>query len=200
MMVAEIKMSFISKVFPLRLRRSNPSTPTREERLVIQSLFLFIACPRASSRQSIRLIALPICHKSMHRQNKTPDNKSIIRGSLYSKPGSNRHGHYWPQDFKSGVSTYSTIRATAFLSVRHGKSSKIISMCIHLIYIFRNLFYFRGVKPLNFFVSPKPGEVSFGISAGVALNEFDGLIARNLAVEVVKHLAVANRLQRVQMP
>ena len=31
---------------------------------------------------------------------------------LYSKPGSNRHGHYCPQDFKSGVSTYSTIRAT----------------------------------------------------------------------------------------
>ena len=30
----------------------------------------------------------------------------------YSKPGSNRHGHYCPQDFKSGVSTYSTIRAT----------------------------------------------------------------------------------------
>ena len=42
MMVAEIKMSFISKVFPLRLRRSNPSTPTREERLESQSLFLFI--------------------------------------------------------------------------------------------------------------------------------------------------------------
>ena len=32
--------------------------------------------------------------------------------SKYSEPGSNRYGHYCPQDFKSGVSTYSTIRAT----------------------------------------------------------------------------------------
>ncbi len=32
--------------------------------------------------------------------------------SRYSEPGSNRYGHYCPQDFKSGVSTYSTIRAT----------------------------------------------------------------------------------------
>ena len=38
----------------------------------------------------------------------------IISALWYSKPGSNRHGHYWPQDFKSGVSTYSTIRATAY--------------------------------------------------------------------------------------
>ena len=30
----------------------------------------------------------------------------------YPEPGSNRHGHYWPQDFKSGVSTDSTIRAS----------------------------------------------------------------------------------------
>ena len=29
----------------------------------------------------------------------------------YSERESNPHGHYWPQDFKSGVSTYSTIRA-----------------------------------------------------------------------------------------
>ena len=29
----------------------------------------------------------------------------------YPEPGSNRHGHCWPQDFKSGVSTDSTIRA-----------------------------------------------------------------------------------------
>ncbi len=31
--------------------------------------------------------------------------------SKYSERESNPHGHYWPQDFKSGVSTYSTIRA-----------------------------------------------------------------------------------------
>ena len=42
----------------------------------------------------------------------TQKNNAII--FQYSEPGSNRHGHYWPQDFKSGVSTYSTIRAAAF--------------------------------------------------------------------------------------
>ncbi len=30
---------------------------------------------------------------------------------VYPKPGSNRYGPFGPQDFKSGVSTYSTIRA-----------------------------------------------------------------------------------------
>jgi hypothetical protein len=30
---------------------------------------------------------------------------------LYLGPGSNRHGHYCPQDFKSGVSTNSTTEA-----------------------------------------------------------------------------------------
>ncbi len=36
-----------------------------------------------------------------------------MKGELlkYSERESNPHGHYWPQDFKSGVSTYSTIRA-----------------------------------------------------------------------------------------
>ena len=34
---------------------------------------------------------------------------------VYSEPGSNRYGHFCPQDFKSGVSTYSTIRATQSL-------------------------------------------------------------------------------------
>ena len=37
---------------------------------------------------------------------------TTYRVLLYSEPGSNRYGHYCPQDFKSGVSTYSTIRAT----------------------------------------------------------------------------------------
>ena len=48
-----------------------------------------------------------------------PENKNrlirmyqqIKRFSWYPEPGSNRHGHCWPQDFKSGVSTDSTIRA-----------------------------------------------------------------------------------------
>ena len=51
-----------------------------------------------------------------------PENKNrliriyqqIKRFYWYPEPGSNRHGHYWPQDFKSGVSTDSTIRAASF--------------------------------------------------------------------------------------
>ena len=37
--------------------------------------------------------------------------QQIKRFYWYPEPGSNRHGHCWPQDFKSGVSTDSTIRA-----------------------------------------------------------------------------------------
>lgn len=37
--------------------------------------------------------------------------QQIRRFYWYPEPGSNRHGHCWPQDFKSGVSTDSTIRA-----------------------------------------------------------------------------------------
>lgn len=40
--------------------------------------------------------------------------QQIKRFLQYPEPGSNRHGHYWPQDFKSGVSTDSTIRAHSF--------------------------------------------------------------------------------------
>lgn len=42
----------------------------------------------------------------------------------YPEPGSNRHDHFWSQDFKSGVSTYSTIRATAFQSKSTAKVAK----------------------------------------------------------------------------
>ncbi len=49
---------------------------------------------------------------------KIPVNQSISRDFWYPEPGSNRHGHCCPQDFKSGVSTDSTIRA-------HQKSRKI---------------------------------------------------------------------------
>ena len=41
----------------------------------------------------------------------------------YSERESNPHGHCWPQDFKSGVSTYSTIRAAVF-GKRRDKSNK----------------------------------------------------------------------------
>lgn len=49
--------------------------------------------------------------------------QQIKRFLQYPEPGSNRHGHYWPQDFKSGVSTYSTIRAAVF-GKRRDKSNK----------------------------------------------------------------------------
>ena len=39
----------------------------------------------------------------------------------YPKPGSNRYGPFGPQDFKSGVSTYSTIRATHILLAERTK-------------------------------------------------------------------------------
>ena len=34
---------------------------------------------------------------------------------VYPEPESNRHGHFWPLDFKSSASTYSAIRAGADL-------------------------------------------------------------------------------------
>ncbi len=36
----------------------------------------------------------------------------MFEGLWYSERESNPHGHYWPQDFKSGVSTNFTIRAS----------------------------------------------------------------------------------------
>ena len=49
-----------------------------------------------------------------HQQKRPPTTE---RSFQYSKPGSNRHGHCCPQDFKSGVSTYSTIRAAVVLDI-----------------------------------------------------------------------------------
>ncbi len=43
---------------------------------------------------------------------RTPQNQMIKRGSLYSKRDLNPHDHHWSKDFKSFVSTDSTIRAT----------------------------------------------------------------------------------------
>ncbi len=48
---------------------------------------------------------------------------------LYSERESNPHGHCWPQDFKSGVSTYSTIRAT---DTRHKSIYFISNMQINM--------------------------------------------------------------------
>ena len=57
-----------------------------------------------------------------------PDNQVIIRVYSYPEPGSNRHGHYWPQDFKSGVSTDSTIRAQSFAERRRQKYENIYDL------------------------------------------------------------------------
>ena len=58
----------------------------------------------------------------------TCHNQQIKRFYWYSEPGSNRHGHYWPQDFKSGVSTDSTIRAQSFAERRRQKYENIYDL------------------------------------------------------------------------
>ena len=72
--------------------------------------------------------------------------EKLFRTSLeYSEPGSNRYGHYCPQDFKSGVSTYSTIRAT--------QSVKDVANVQFLFYFTKNLYVFDSpiamFSPLN---------------------------------------------------
>ena len=47
---------------------------------------------------------------------------------MNTEPGSNRHGHYWPQDFKSGVATDSTIRAQSFAERRRQKYENIYDL------------------------------------------------------------------------
>ena len=47
-------------------------------------------------------------YKIKKRKNKI---KNLFLPFLYPEPGSNRHGHYWPLDFKSSASTNSAIRA-----------------------------------------------------------------------------------------
>ena len=71
-----------------------------------------------------------MCKNIVPRQHHLPSTIHKKRSSQqllpqYSEPGSNRHGHYCPQDFKSGVSTYSTIRATQS-SLRRCKCSNFI--------------------------------------------------------------------------
>lgn len=58
----------------------------------------------------------------------TCHNQQIKRFYWYPEPGSNRHGHYWPQDFKSGVSTDSTIRAQSFAERRRQKYENIYDL------------------------------------------------------------------------
>ena len=75
------------------------------------------------------------------------------RLSAYSEPGSNRHGHYWPQDFKSGVSTDSTIRAAAFRSKGRAKVRINILFCKKTLRLFglkrRNAECTRESVPLS---------------------------------------------------
>lgn len=70
------------------------------------------------------------------KSGENPENKNrlirlyqqVKRFFLYPEPGSNRHGHYWPQDFKSGVSTDSTIRAQSFAERRRQKYENIYDL------------------------------------------------------------------------
>ncbi len=66
----------------------------------------------------------------------TKSRRQYRRLSAYSEPGSNRHGHYWPQDFKSGVSTDSTIRAAAFRSKGRAKVRINILFCKKTLRLF----------------------------------------------------------------
>ena len=58
---------------------------------------------------------LPTIHKKKERK------MTFSSPFWYPKPGSNRYGPFGPQDFKSGVSTYSTIRATHILLAERTK-------------------------------------------------------------------------------
>ena len=65
--------------------------------------------------------------------------KNLFLLSQYPEPGSNRHSHYWPLDFKSSASTYSAIRAY------------ILDICVKcVIYCLKNLcspFWDGGMGP-----------------------------------------------------
>ena len=76
---------------------------------------LFLVLEAGIEAPQLKLQALAYSHKSQHQlpQNKKKEKPQFL--FPYSKPESNRHGHCCPQDFKSGVSTYSTIRATLTL-------------------------------------------------------------------------------------
>ena len=70
-----------------------------------------------------------LCGENSQNKNRlTCHNQQIKRFFLYPEPGSNRHGHYWPQDFKSGVSTDSTIRAQSFAERRRQKYENIYDL------------------------------------------------------------------------
>ena len=52
----------------------------------------------------------------------------------YREPGSNRHSHHWPKDFKSFVSTYSTIAASFGLPNAVDFQNRVQKYCFFLIY------------------------------------------------------------------
>ena len=114
----------------------------------------------------------------------------------YSKPGSNRHDHYWSQDFKSGVSTYSTIRALRRRTIVQKYYFYLIlqNLCVDICYYLFDLF---GGEPRYLGVAPEPRHLAFGIAAGVALDGFDRLVETRLMVDIVEYLAIPYRLQSV---
>jgi hypothetical protein len=53
--------------------------------------------------------------------------------------------------------------------------------------------------PSHFGVFPEPGQLAFGVPAGVCLDIGNGLIQGGLAVKVIEYLFIANGLERIMV-
>lgn len=115
---------------------------------------------------------------------------------MYSERGSNPHDPCRSQDFKSGVSTYSTIRALRRRTIVQKYYFYLIlqNLCVDICYYLFDLF---GGEPRYLGVAPEPRHLAFGIAAGVALDGFDRLVETRLMVDIVEYLAIPYRLQSV---
>ena len=132
---------------------------------------------------------------------------------MYPEPGSNRHGHCWPQDFKSGVSTDSTIRAQSFSERRTQKYENICDLPKHPQHnaaagrnssfsLFRTDIgdYRRivvGGEPTDLRVTAEPRELPLGITPRIALDQLHSLVVPDAPVEIIEKFAVTDRLQRI---
>lgn len=70
----------------------------------------------------------------------------------YRGPGSNRHGHHCPQDFKSGVSTYSTTAAFVenYLFLRKAVQRYCFFLKYASIFHFFSHFFYKNHKKLAY--------------------------------------------------
>jgi hypothetical protein len=64
---------------------------------------------------------------------------------LYSRRDLNPHGHYYPLDFKSSVSTNSTTRALLIVRAKNGIRTRDLHLGKVALY---QLSYFRILQPL----------------------------------------------------